>query len=199
MKKISYYIALLLIVICVFTPLYRESTSDLAIAEESAKYVKEKWENDVWGILTDGVETFKEKLFQEDDPAPRTSWDRTKTFLTYGFGYGVNTLGGLERVIQNARFNFYPRTGMTASFLLLILFIEFFVMMVSKWRHLIAFMGLLGVLGALLLYGSTLEPINKTEGVLWGWIIFIGIQLSLMTFYSKKKTKQNQLEKTPGL
>lgn len=199
MKKIGNSIALLLIITCVFTPLYKESTSDLALAEESAKYVKEKWKNDVWGIITDGVETFKEKIFQEDEPTPKSSWERIKRFLTYGFGYGVNTIGAFERTIQNARYNFYPTTEITASFLLLILIIEFFVMMVSKWRHLIAFSGLLGVLGALLLYGSTLESINKTEGVLLGWIIFIGIQLYLMIFYRRTQTKKSQIEKTPGL
>lgn len=187
MKKIVNYLIIILIISCILTPLYRQSTSDLVIAEESVEYVKEKWENDIWRIITDGATTLKEKLFQEDQPAAKTNWDKTRNFLTYGFGYGVNTLGGLEQVIQNAQFNFYPRTGLIASFLLLLLFIELILTIISTHQYLIAFTGLLGVLGALLLYGSTLEPLNKTEGVLWGWSLFISIQCFLMLFYRKNK------------
>lgn len=191
MNKFKLYFFVAALILSVFTPIYKQNLSDLAVAEESVNYVKEKWKNDIWGIVTDGVTKFKEKLFEEDKPKPKTKWDRAKEFITYGFGYGVNTIGGVESVIQNARYSFYPSTALITSFLLITLLLEVLLLIFTKRIYLVAFIGLIGIMETILLYGSTLNTYNNTSVVLWGWVFFLLVQLSLMIFFRNKQLQFN--------
>lgn len=182
----------LMILGCSLAPLYRQETSDFAIFEEQIEALANEWVKDTWGKVSSMTEFFKEKLLNEENVQPLSSFEKNKRFITYGFGFGYNAIGSFEKSYQFMRFKTYQPVTLFAALICVVLFFQLCAVLINRLRFLLSFLALLTILFILLFMGfSVNDPSIK---IVYGGVI-IPLLFQLIIMIRKPIKTETELEK----
>jgi hypothetical protein len=169
----------ILIISCSLTPLYRQDTSDFVIFEDRIEALTNEWVKDTWGKVTSMTEFLREKLLDEDDVQPISEFEKNKRFITYGFGFGYNSIGSVEKSYQFIRFKTYQPSTLFAGLICFILVFQLLTLLFRKLRPLLPFSALLCILFIILFMGYSAED-PSIKIVYGGAFIALIFQLVMM-------------------
>lgn len=186
MLLIKKYIILAVIAFTSLLPFYRQTTSDFAMIEQGADYLGEKWLNDTWDIFSDAAKKVKEQLFKEDEPVPLTTSEKMWHFISYGFGYGLNSIGSTEKLIKDYSYNIYEPNAIIGTSILVIIFIQIIFTLFKSMRKYIPILSITNILLAILLFGFVLD-IQTADMVITGWALFVISHICIVVYLSLEK------------
>ena len=179
MQKGTLFIYFILIISCSLTPLYRQETSDFVIFEDRVEALVNEWMKDTWGKVSSMAEFLKEKILDDDHVESISEFERNKRLITYGFGYGYNAIGSVEKTYHFLRFRNYQPATLFASLISIVLIFQLMGLILPKLRTFIPFSALLCIVLLILFMGYSAEDIS-IKIVYGGAFIALLFQVILM-------------------
>lgn len=190
--KMSLFLRILFALVLLFSitlPLFERKHSDFEMVEDSFEYAAKKWAEGAWSFITDAVITIKDKIIEEDEVMPKSSWEKTLDQFYTGYGYGVSSLGGAKKAWNNYKHKEYHVIPiLTVSIVVITLIQIIFLNTLYKRRNPI--LGFINILLVLSIFGNCISS-DKYDGLLYGSLIFVLIHSIYMLFfyYYKPKSK----------
>jgi hypothetical protein len=179
MSKGTIVFYFLMILGCSLSPLYRQETSDFVIFEDQIEALANEWVKDTWGKITSMGEYLKEKLLEEEDVKPISTFEQNKRFFTYGFGFGYNAIGSFEKSYQFLRYKTYQTATLFAALICVFLLLQLLAIFIKKLNFLLPFLALLCILSILLFLGYSVDD-SSIKIVYGGAFIPLLFQLIMM-------------------
>lgn len=183
-----------LILICGLLPLTRPTFDLQETWADEYEYYKDKVTNDKLGLLSDLWDGVTEKILGPEEAVPLTFWEKTIDNINSGFGYGISTIGFVERLKNDLSYGIYNDSYIAGCSLLLIITLQFIFNLFNRIRHkLVPILGLLSLFNLVVLIGLIGESENIVD-VAFGWLAFGAIQFSILIGFSITKRARDKAE-----